>query len=72
VDYKPSNPDSRAFFCPCHASAFSLTGGKANAIPPRPLDTLAAKIVNGTGDEKQVWVNYERFKAGVPEKIPTS
>ena len=63
VEYKPAAPAETAFKCPCHASAFSLTGERANAIPPRDLDRLPVEIRNGN----EVWVKYERFEAGLHE-----
>jgi len=61
VDYKSS---SKTFFCPCHASAFSLEGAKTNDIPPRGLDTLEVKVDSGN----RVWVKYENFQRGVSAK----
>jgi Rieske Fe-S protein len=63
VDYRPSEND---YFCPCHLSAFDLDGQRENEIPPRGMDSLDVKIKNGT----EVWVRYQSFKAGTPEKIP--
>jgi len=62
VDYRPSQND---YFCPCHTSAFNLDGQKENEIPPRGMDSLEVKIKGGS----EVWVRYESFKAGTPEKI---
>jgi menaquinol-cytochrome c reductase iron-sulfur subunit len=62
VDYRASRND---YFCPCHMSAFSLDGQKENEIPPRGMDALAVKLKNGT----EVWVRYQVFKAGTPQKI---
>ena len=37
-----------------------------NAGPaPRPLDTLPEKVENG-----ELWVEWERFKLGIHEKVP--
>ena len=47
-------------------SAFNLDGQKENEIPPRGMDELAVKIKNGT----EIWVHYQVFKAGTPQKIP--
>jgi menaquinol-cytochrome c reductase iron-sulfur subunit len=65
VDYRPSQND---YLCPCHMSAFALDGHKQNEIPPRGLDQLDVKIKNGS----EVWVRYEVFKAGTPERIVVS
>jgi menaquinol-cytochrome c reductase iron-sulfur subunit len=63
VDYRSSHND---YFCPCHMSAFNLDGQKENEIPPRGMDSLDVKIKN----KAEVWVRYQFFKAGTPEKIP--
>jgi menaquinol-cytochrome c reductase iron-sulfur subunit len=65
VDYRPAQND---YLCPCHMSAFDLDGHKKNEIPPRNLDSLDVKIKNKT----EVWIHYEVFKAGTPDKIVVS
>jgi menaquinol-cytochrome c reductase iron-sulfur subunit len=65
VDYRSSQND---YFCPCHMSAFNLDGQRENEIPPRGMDALAVKIKHGT----EVWVRYQVFKAGAPDKIAVS
>lgn len=62
VDYRASRND---YFCPCHMSAFNLDGQRENEIPPRGMDSLDVKVKNGT----EIWVRYQVFKAGTPEKI---
>ena len=53
------------YVCPCHASAFDLTGKPANDIPPRPLDQLSAKEEGG-----MIWVKFQNFRAGTEEQKP--
>ncbi len=65
VDFRASHND---YFCPCHMSAFALDGKRENEIPPRGLDALDVKLKNGT----EVWVRYQVFKAGTPDKIAVS
>ncbi len=65
VDYRPSQND---YLCPCHMSAFNLEGQKQNEIPPRNLDALDVKIKN----KSEVWVRYQVFKAGTPDRIAVS
>jgi Rieske Fe-S protein len=62
VEYRTANLD---FHCPCHNSQFTLAGQPTNKIPPRPLDELATKVVDG-----RVWVQYEKFRGGIKEKVP--
>jgi Rieske Fe-S protein len=54
------------FYCPCHASTFDLDGTKINKIPPRNMDSLDVKVVDGG-----VWVKYQDFRGATAEKIPT-
>jgi menaquinol-cytochrome c reductase iron-sulfur subunit len=53
-----------SFVCPCHDSSFGLDGSRNNEIPPRDLDALDVEI----RDENQVWVRFQKFRAGIPEK----
>jgi len=60
------HPDQKEFICPCHGSVFSIGGKVLGGPAPRPLDTLPGKIENGI-----LYVQWEQFKVGVPEKILT-
>ena len=53
------------FFCPCHDSQFTLNGEPTNRIPPRAMDQLETKLIDG-----RVWVRYLEFRGGIQEKIP--
>jgi menaquinol-cytochrome c reductase iron-sulfur subunit len=59
------NPQNEHFECPCHNSVFSINGKVLAGPSPRPLDTLSSRIENGT-----LFVRWEQFKAGIPEKVP--
>jgi menaquinol-cytochrome c reductase iron-sulfur subunit len=57
---------SKTYVCPCHASAFSLEGEKTNEIPPRNMDSLDYKV----DDDGTVRVKYEKYRAGIHDKVP--
>ena len=42
----PWNAEEKKFICPCHASAFDLTGNVINAPAPRALDLFPVAIEN--------------------------
>ena len=58
------------FNCPCHESQFHFDGTKANPNNPSPrgMDPLKLEIRNGD----EIWVQYQSFKTGMSERIPTS
>jgi menaquinol-cytochrome c reductase iron-sulfur subunit len=59
------NAQDQHFECPCHGSVFAPDGKVLAGPAPRPLDTLPTKIENG-----ELLVEWERFKLGIPEKVP--
>jgi len=52
------------FKCPCHGSAFDLSGRVVAGPAPRPLDALPSKMEKG-----RLLVMYKEFKSGVAGKI---
>ncbi len=58
-------PARECFVCPCHTSAFALDGAPLNAVAPRGMDRLECEV-RGSGE---IWVRYEDFVSGTPEKI---
>ena len=58
------------FFCPSHKASFSPSGRRLDkdAPSPRDLDTLEAEL----REETEVWVKFEKFQAGIPQKIVES
>lgn len=67
-------PDRDIFRCPCHNSLFEPDGERiippgGQCPSPRALDSLAAEV-RGEGPAAMVWVKFENFRAGIPEKIP--
>ncbi len=67
VDFSQSRG---GFLCPCHNSTFALDGRIADrASPtPRPMDSLVVEVRN----EKEIWVRFQNFEAGRPEKNPVA
>ena len=57
--------------CPCHESGFAKDGKKLFGPSLRGLDGLDVEI-RGDGDNREVWVRYKRFKAGIAEKDPVA
>lgn len=57
----------KIFFCPCHTGSFELGGKRLDERSPSPrdLDSLAVDVrANG-----EVWVKFEKFRTGIPQKI---
>jgi Rieske Fe-S protein len=53
------------FRCPCHKGVFDMkTGNVVSGPPPRALDALQCKVEDGS-----VYVAYQDFQLGVPEKV---
>ena len=67
VDYLP---ERGTFLCPCHNSTFAVTGRIDNPTSPAPrgLDSLETEVRDG----KEVWVQFQNFQPGRPEKIPVA
>jgi Rieske Fe-S protein len=53
------------FACPCHDSAFDAKGNVLSGPSPRPLDVLGTRVEEGF-----VLVDFQRFRQGIPEKVP--
>ncbi len=62
IDFRSAQSD---FYCPCHASRFDLDGKRENQIPPRNMDTLPTRIVNG-----QIEVKFQNFRGATADKVP--
>ena len=58
---------SQGYFCPCHNSAFGLDGSVSDPKSPSPraMDELTAEVRDG-----EVWVQFQNFRKGSPDKIP--
>ena len=57
------------FKCPCHASWFNKEGQRLSGPARRGLDPLSVKITSDAGT-KEIWVEFERFQAGIAERKP--
>jgi menaquinol-cytochrome c reductase iron-sulfur subunit len=51
------------FICPCHGGRFAPDGKHVFGPPPRGMDPLPHKVVDG-----QLMVHFERFRVGVPNE----
>ena len=60
--------DRGRYLCPCHNSAFDVAGKIDDPASPAPrgLDALEVNV----SDAGEVWVKFQNFQAGRPEKIP--
>ena len=59
--------DKTRYHCPCHHGLFDpKTGAVIGGPPPRPLDSLPVRIVDG-----EVQVLYQTFRTGIAAKSET-
>lgn len=57
--------ERKLFHCPCHHGLFDLkTGAVLGGPPPRALDPLPVRVVDG-----EVQVILQQFRAGIAERI---
>lgn len=61
------NAANKGYFCPCHKSSFAIDGQikDPKSPSPRAMDELDAVVKDG-----EVWVKFQNFRKGSPEKIP--
>jgi len=61
------DPEKKNFYCPSHGALFDPQGVRLDqkSISPRDLDSLEVEIRDGT----EVWVKFEKFQDGTPQKI---
>jgi Rieske Fe-S protein len=67
VDFDASG---NQFRCPCHHSLFAVDGKLADPHSPSPrgMDSLAVKV----DDDGAVWVTFQNYQAGRPDKVPVA
>ena len=72
VEYRNDEESGQHYYCPCHKSNFALDGSIASPKTPalRGLDSL--EIDKEKWAQGEVWVKFEKFKAGVAKKISIS
>ncbi len=63
------NAAADRFECPCHESAYGKGGERLFGPSRRGLDPLEVKLVDDKGTQ-EIWVAFQRFRAGVPEREP--
>ena len=57
--------ERKVFHCPCHHGLFDMQTGKVvGGPPPRALDELPVRVVNG-----EVQVILKQFRAGIPAQV---
>jgi Rieske Fe-S protein len=56
-------PSEDRFVCPCHGGQFKADGGHIAGPPPRSLDNLKAKVMDG-----KLHVQFEYFRSNVPDQ----
>jgi Rieske Fe-S protein len=63
-------PEQNHYLCPCHNSTFATDGTiqDSKSPSPRALDTLETRV----NEDGSVWVKYQSFRPGTPEKIAVS
>lgn len=62
--------DRSRFVCPCHKSSFALDGAVNDPSSPSPRDMDALEVEVRDGGE--VWVRFQNFRPGTPNKTPVA
>ena len=62
--------DRSRFVCPCHKSSFGLDGSVDDPTSPSPraMDALDVEVRDGG----EVWVRFQNFRPGTPDKTPVA
>ena len=72
VEYRGEGAHGAHYYCPCHESSFRTDGSLApdNTQAKRGLDTL--EVDQEKLEEGEIWVRFQKFKAGISEKKAAS
>ena len=75
VEYRNTDDAGQHYYCGCHESKFKMDGAVVlGTDPPSPakrgLDSL--EVDKDKLEQGEVWVLFQKFKAGVEEKIPVA
>lgn len=54
----------KLFVCPCHNSIYTIDGTVVSGPAPRGLDELPIEI-----KDQNLYIQYEKFEIGIPEKV---
>jgi menaquinol-cytochrome c reductase iron-sulfur subunit len=60
--------DRKVFQCPCHTSAFDLTGKRLSEKSPSPRDMDTLQVDPDKLAAGEVWVEYINYYPGKPDK----
>ena len=61
-------PDRKVFQCPCHTSAFDLTGKRLSEKSPSPRDMDSLEVDKDKLAAGEVWVTFVNYYPGKPDK----
>ena len=56
--------EKKLFVCPCHNSVYTIEGTVVSGPAPRGLDELPIEI-----KDQNLYIQYEKFEIGIPEKV---
>ena len=72
VEYRGEGAHGAHYYCPCHESSFRTDGSLApdNTQAKRGLDTL--EVDQEKLEEGEIWVRFQKVKAGISEKKAAS
>lgn len=58
------------FSCPCHTSAFALSGQRLAGPSPRDMDRLDTRVIRDDAGREWVEVRYQTFRTGTAGRQP--